>query len=69
MLPVVHGIFVQCSAYIALGQDYDLGKTNLKILYLQTEVSVKSPASREYFGVESTALLSANKFTKKSTAW
>ena len=24
-------------------------------------------ASREYFGVESTAFLSANKFTKKST--
>ena len=51
MLPVVHGIFVQFSAYITLGQDYDLGKTNLKILYLQTEVWVKSPASREYFGV------------------
>ena len=28
-----------------------------------------SPASREYFGVESTAFLSANKFTKKSTHW
>ena len=26
-----------------------------------------SPASREYFGVESTAFLSANKFTKKYT--
>ena len=26
-----------------------------------------SQASREYFGVESTAFLSANKFTKKST--
>ena len=26
-----------------------------------------SPVSREYFGVESTAFLSANKFTKKST--
>ena len=28
-----------------------------------------SQASREYFGVESTAFLSANKFTKKSTHW
>ena len=28
-----------------------------------------SPASREYFGVDSTAFLSANKFTKKSTFW
>ena len=28
-----------------------------------------SPASREYFGVKSTAFLSANKFTKKSTHW
>ena len=28
-----------------------------------------SPASKEYFGVESTAFLSANKFTKKSTHW
>ena len=26
-----------------------------------------SPASREYFGVESTAFLSANKFTKKKS--
>ena len=69
MLPVGHSIFVQCSAYIVLGRDYDLGKINLKILYLQAEAWVESPASREYFGVESTALLSANKFTKKSTAW
>ena len=28
-----------------------------------------SQANREYFGVESTAFLSANKFTKKSTHW
>ena len=28
-----------------------------------------SPGSRECFGVESTAFLSANKFTKKSTHW
>ena len=28
-----------------------------------------SPSSREYFGVKSTAFLSANKFTKKSTDW
>ena len=28
-----------------------------------------SQSSRKYFGVESTALLSANKFTKKSTHW
>ena len=28
-----------------------------------------SQASKEYFGVESTAFLSANKFTKKSTHW
>ena len=28
-----------------------------------------SPASREYFGVESTAFLSANKFMKKYTHW
>ena len=28
-----------------------------------------SQARREYFGVESTAYLSANKFTKKPTHW
>ena len=28
-----------------------------------------SQAHREYFGVESTAYLSANKFTKKPTHW
>ena len=33
------------------------------------EAWLLSPASREYFGVESTAFLSANKFTKKSTHW
>ena len=30
------------------------------------EVWFVSPASREYFGVEPTAFLSANKFTKKN---
>ena len=33
------------------------------------EVSFLSQASRKYFGVEYTAFLSANKFTKKSTHW
>ena len=28
-----------------------------------------SQATREYFGVESTDFLSANKFTKQSTHW
>ena len=29
---IAHASFFQCSAYIVLGQDYDLGRINLKIL-------------------------------------
>ena len=33
------------------------------------EVWFVSPANREYFGVESTAFLSASKFTKECNHW
>ena len=46
-------------------------KAGLTHFYLMQEEKIEawfvSQASREYFCVESTAFLSANKFTKKST--
>ena len=31
-MKVVHASFLQCSTYIVLGQDDDLGKINLKVM-------------------------------------
>ena len=49
----------------------DQSRLLLTYLYLMQGEKIEawfvSQASREYFGVESTAFLSANKFTKKST--